>query len=107
MRKMTGSTSKYSPSPPQTPATTLSVRLRSSRRLGGAAGGVSFGGADMARSWGSAGGLPNRGPPDPPQGRDLMRMAVGHGIIRRLMARTDQRRLYRSSDDRILAGVCG
>jgi signal transduction histidine kinase len=36
-----------------------------------------------------------------------MRIAAPHGIIRRLMARTEQRRLYRSTDDRILAGVCG
>src|SRR5438874_5345160 len=40
--------------------------------------------------------------------RSELSVAEGDTIrSRRLMARTEQRRLYRSTDDRILAGVCG
>src|SRR5438270_11263510 len=40
--------------------------------------------------------------------RSELSVAEGDTIrSRRVMARTEQRRLYRSTDDRILAGVCG
>src|SRR5213082_3380313 len=84
-----------------------SLRLRSRRRRGGASGGVSLWLVDMGRSCGCRRPLTIGDHPERSQGRAPMWIGARPWDHRRTVSRTEQRRLYRSTDDRVIAGVCG